>query len=221
MHRVTRRLRPAWWSLLRGGEPLSRSWGWERGTPVDRPYIEGFLRAHAADITGAVLEVKDDAYARRFGRDLASVDVVDIDPANPAATITADLAETGSLGDERFDCFVLTQTLHLVYDLRAALVNAHRSLRPGGVLLVTVPCISPIVPRHEAPGDYWRFTPDGCLPLFGAVFGAGQVEVRAMGGYRTALGFLAGMATRELPRGAYRRDDPQFPLVVGVRAVKA
>ena len=64
--------------------PLSK-WGFERGTPIDRWYIERFLDNHQECIGGRTLEVLEDLYASRLGA--ANVDVVDIDPSNPAATI--------------------------------------------------------------------------------------------------------------------------------------
>src|SRR5205085_959668 len=84
-------------AAMRPGRPASDSWGWDRGRPIDRLYIEGFLREHAADIHGRVLEVKDDEYARAFGRELDRVDVLDVDPANPVATLVADLASTDAV----------------------------------------------------------------------------------------------------------------------------
>src|SRR4051812_41158651 len=45
--------------------PIGGDFGWERGTPVDRHYIEGFIAQNAADIRGRVLEVGDDRYTRR------------------------------------------------------------------------------------------------------------------------------------------------------------
>ena len=56
-----------WWRPATPLEPVSRSFGFDRGTPVDRRYIEQFLARHAAAIRGDVLEVGDDGYTRRFG----------------------------------------------------------------------------------------------------------------------------------------------------------
>src|SRR6188474_1081890 len=84
--------RPAWMGTLRRVTPLSSEWGFERGTPVDRYYIERFLRRHSADIRGRVLEVKDSAYSEKFGTGVTQQDVLDINRDNPRATIIADLA---------------------------------------------------------------------------------------------------------------------------------
>ncbi|MBI3490875.1 MAG: glycosyltransferase, partial [Acidobacteria bacterium] len=80
------------WGDLRRVRPLSQYWGRDRGTPIDRYYVERFLGGHRADIRGRVLEVRHSEYTNQFGGDaVVARDVVDIDPASPAATITADL----------------------------------------------------------------------------------------------------------------------------------
>src|ERR1700687_4639306 len=52
---------------LRRVTPISRDFGFARGLPVDRFYIEHFLQQHAGDIKGRVLEIADNAYTVRFG----------------------------------------------------------------------------------------------------------------------------------------------------------
>ncbi len=217
-----RRLRhPAWLGTLRRVQPISAEWGYDRGTPVDRYYIEQFLAEHQADIHGRVLEVKNNDYTQRFGRDVAQSDVLDIDAANPRATLIADLTSAEALSSDQFDCFILTQTLQFIYDTRAALTHAQRLIRPGGVLLVTVPSISRIAPRYGLQTDYWRFTRASCAALFGEVFGAEQVTVCSYGNVLTGVAFLAGLAYEELtPRELETRDD-YFPLIIAVRAVKS
>ena len=97
---------------LRRTRPVSAYWGFDRGMPVDRVYIERFLERHAADIRGRVLEVEDAEYTRTCGGTrVTTSDVLDVDPANERATVVADLGEAGSLPPERFDCAIVTQTL--------------------------------------------------------------------------------------------------------------
>ena len=221
-----RRLRRRWRRLRRPGRlgaarrltPVSDSWGFDRGTPIDRFYIERFLLERGRDIRGSVLEVKDDEYARRFGRGVERVDVVDIDPANPRATIHADLADARQIADRSFDCFILTQTLHLIYDAEAVVRHAHRILRPGGVLLATVPVVSRLRDASGGSPDYWRFTPAACARMFGGVFGAPHVEVRGHGNVLAATAFLRGVAAEELRPSHLEHYDPAFPVVVAVRA---
>jgi SAM-dependent methyltransferase len=218
--RLRRVWRPAWLGTLRRTTPLSDGWGYDRGAPVDRYYIEQFLDDCRADIQGHVLEVHDANYTRRFGSAVATNDVLDIDGANPNATIIADLAAADEVVADRFDCFILTQTLHLIYDVRAAIEHAHRILRPGGVLLVTVPAVSKVVEEYGAQSDFWRFTAACCSALFGDVFGEEQIEVRSYGNVLTAIAFLAGMAQEELKRTELDDHDQRFPVIVAVRAMK-
>lgn len=216
--RIRRALRPAFFGSLRRTTPLSRSWGFDRGTPIDRYYIERFLGERQDDIRGRVLEVKDNAYTNRFGTAVSDCQVIDIDAANPHATIVADLTAADHVPSNQFDCFILTQTLHLIYDTRSAIRHAYRILRPGGVLLVTVPTLSRS--SKSAPGDYWRFTPDSCVSLFAEVFGGDNVRVTAPGNVLVSVAFLEGIAYEELKPRELEHDDAEFPIIVTVRAQK-
>jgi hypothetical protein len=218
--RLRRLSRPAWLGTLRRTTPLSDRYGYDRGTPVDRYYIERFLEEHRRHICGRVLEIKDSSYTDRYGSAVDRRDVLDIDPANPQATIISDLAAADSIPSDTFDCFMLTQTLQLIYDTRAAIFHAHRILRPGGVLLVTVPAVSRVVPGYGLKADYWRFTTASCEALFGEVFGATQVIVCPYGNVLTAIAFLTGMAYEELARRELDENDEYFPLIITVQAIK-
>lgn len=169
---------------------------------------------------GRVLEVKEPLYTARFGTGVERSDVIDLDASNPRATLVADLGAAGALPSDTFDCFILTQTLQLIYGTETAIRNAHRALRRNGVLLVTVPTVSRLAYPPERAPDYWRFTAAACSKLFGEIFGAEHVDVRARGNVLTCMAFLAGLAHEELRRHELDTDDPLFPLVVTVWAVK-
>ena len=204
--------------MLRRVEPLSK-WGADRGTPVDRWYIERFLERHRADIRGRVLEVRDAAYTSRFGTGVEAVDVLDVEPGNPLATITADLSAADAIAAETFDCFVLTQTLQYIADVEGALRHARRILKPGGVLLATVPGISRVDTGH-ADRDLWRFTPRACSLLFESSWPGDEVAVTAEGNVLAAAAFLYGVAAEELAAAKLAVRDPNYPVVVCVRAVR-
>jgi SAM-dependent methyltransferase len=220
MPALRRMRRPSSFGAL-GTAPLSTEWGFDRGTPIDRYYIERFLERYSADVRGRVLEVKSADYTRRFDRGVVRSDVLDIDPGNEQATIVADLTAADDVPAGQFDCFILTQTLQFIYDTRAAVSHAHRMLAPGGVLLVTLPVVARIAPRYGPETEFWRFTAASCRRLFGDVFGAANVEVETYGNVLVDMAFLQGAALEEIPREKLEVNDPFFPLIVTVRAVKA
>jgi hypothetical protein len=208
------RLHRARWGNLRRLEPFSAYYGFERGTPVDRFYIERFLARRAGDIRGRVLEVGQARYAHAFSGSAADdVELVDNDPSNPDATIVADLAEQGSLPAARFDCFILTQTLQLVGDLEAALENAWQALSSRGVLLVTMPGLTRADPEHTG-SDRWRVTAPGLDTVLARTCPDGRREVEAYGNLIAAVAFLMGLATEELEESELAVSDPHFSVVV-------
>jgi SAM-dependent methyltransferase len=206
-----RRRRPPRLGDLRRTTPIDPNWGFERGTPLDRVYVEEFVGAHAADIRGRVLEIAAPDYTARFGRGVERVDILMATEGNPQATIVGDL----------FDCVIVTQTLQFVYDVRAALATLYRILAPGGVLLATVPGITKISPpEDEQYGEWWHFTARSARRLAEEAFGAGNVEARSYGNVLTATGFLHGLAASDLTPDELASHDRLYEVIVGVRGVK-
>jgi SAM-dependent methyltransferase len=218
--RLVRRLRrPARVLLARRllrllDQPVSAHYGFDRGTPVDRRYIEGFLTAHAADVRGRVLEVKDTTYAERFGAGrITTLDVVDIDRDNPRATVVADLDDPAALPAAAYDCVVLTQVLQYL-DPEAALSGLYRALAPGGVLLLTVPCLC----RLEFPdGDLWRWSGAGLWVLLERVLPDAELSVESFGTLAGAVAFTMGVAAEEVDAGQLQPPDWRFPVMAGAR----
>lgn len=206
---------------IRSTKPLSRNWGYDRGKPIDRYYIEDFLARHASDVRGHVLEIQEDDYSRRFGGDrVTGQDILNIDASNPRATIVGDLADPGTLPPERFDCIILTQTLHLVFNMAAALANAHRALRPGGVLLITVPGITPLDRYEFLDGWYWSLTEPALQRLLSGPFDADDVTLETHGNLYAATAFLHAAAVEEVSRSKLDKFDRVYPVTISARAIK-
>jgi len=204
---------------ISSASPISRYWGYDRGTPIDRYYIEKFLAEHSSDVRGRVLEVQEDDYTRRFGgADVTASDVLNLDTSNPKATMIGDLADPKTLPSGKFDCIVLTQTLHLVFDMAAAVANVRKALKPGGIALVTVPGITRVEP---GPGYewHWSLTKDSLRRLLEASFDPAKIDVTSYGNLFAATAFLHGAAVQEVPKRKLDRFDSTYPVVVAARAV--
>jgi glycosyltransferase involved in cell wall biosynthesis/SAM-dependent methyltransferase len=205
---------------LRRIHPISGCFGFDRGRPVDRHYIEGFLARHADDVRGRVLEIGDDSYTRAFGGDrVSTADVLHVIPDFPGATFTGSLEDEGVLPEAAFDCIVLTQTLHIIYDIRAALASVASALRPGGVLLATVPGISQVDRDDWGSTWSWAITPYAFRRLLTDAFPDARIEVAGHGNVLAATAFLHGLADRELRPAELAHNDPAYPLLVTARVV--
>jgi SAM-dependent methyltransferase len=208
---------------LPGIEPLCRDFGKSRGTPIDRAYIHEYLWARRDDVRGRVLEVADSGYTDYLGEGAVThCDVLHVQAGDPWVTIVGDLATGEGVPTDAFDCIVLTQTLHLIYDVQAAVRTTYDALKPGGVVLATLPGISQVSQYdRQGWGDYWRFTADSARRLFADVFGDDRVEVVPYGNVLVASAFLYGYALEDLsPEEVGHRDD-DFHFLIGVRAQRA
>jgi SAM-dependent methyltransferase len=216
-----RRSRPPNLGDLRRTTPIDPNWGYERGQPIDRMYVERFLGANAADIRGRVLEIGAPDYTRKLGTGVEKVDVLHAKGGNPDATIVGDLTDAPHIPSDSFDCAILTQVLQYVYDVRAALQTLHRILAPGGVLLATVPGITKIsTADDDLWGEWWHYTARSLRRLGEEAFGEGNVEVATHGNVLTAAAFLYGLAPSDLRREELDAEDPLYEVILGLRAVK-
>ncbi len=202
---------------LRRTRPVASDFGYGRGGPVDRYYIEAFLEAHRDDVRGRVLEVGDDSYTRRFGGEqVDAADVLHVDAAS-GARFVGDLADGGFLPDDAFDCVVLTQTLHLIYDFEAALRTLRRVLAPGGVLLLTVPGISNTDPGEWGSTWHYSFTEHSLARMLGDAFPGFELTTRSYGNVLAAVAFLHGLSAVELTSAELDDHHVEYSLVHAAR----
>lgn len=145
-------------------------------------------------------------------------DVLHVQPGYPGATIIADLTSAENIDDDTFDCIILTQTLQLIYDLSAAVRTLKRIVKPGGVVLATVPGITHSGDINWHKSWFWSLTPASAQRLFGSEFGTDNVTVRAHGNVLSAAAFLYGLADHELTRKELDYADPAYIVTIGIRA---
>ena len=211
---------------LRGAHRVSTQFGFDRGQPIDRYYIERFLSSKSAAIRGRVLEVKNNDYTVKFGGSrVIQSDVLHPDPSWPEATMHANLTDPGAFESDIFDCVILTQTLHLIYDMRAVLRTMAKILKAEGTLLITAPCLSTFYHLNE-PGhlkldqDSWRMTSWSFGKLLGEFFPAHQIEVSAAGNLAANTAFLYGLAVEDLPSGVLNENDEDNEMILLAAATK-
>jgi len=209
---------------LRRLQPIDPDFGHSRGKIViDRYYIEQFLAAHAKDIQGRVLELGDNSYTIKFGgKRVTHSDVLHYTSGNPMATIVGDLTKADNIDSNTFDCIILTQTLQMIYDFRAAIRHIHRILKPDGVLLVTSHGTSKLcrILGEDQWGEYWRFTGQSSQIMFEEFFKSGNVKVSSYGNVLSAISFLEGLTASELTRQELDYHDRKYEVLIGVRAIK-
>lgn len=201
--------------------PFSTEFGYDRGGPIDRYYIENFLEKEAAHISGRVLEIGDNEYTLNYGgARVTQSDILHVDEKNPKATFVGDISDAPHVPANTFDALVLTQTLHLIYDFKAALRTCYRILKPGGVLLLTVPGITPIDHGEWKEIWYWSFTDKAMHKLMEETFPGGTCEVNTYGNVYAATSFLYGMGLPEVSKQKLDHNDPHYQVIVTVKAIK-
>lgn len=214
-------LHPFAWYNLRNLQPVSRLYGLDRGKSIDRYYIEEFLNQNRRFIKGYCLEVADDTYTKKFGaQKVKTSHILDINPKNKYATVISDLRKAKNIKSNTYDCLILTQVFQFIDDCPAAIKECHRILKKGGYLLVTLPAISRADVASGIDGDYWRFTTASAKYLFNPVFGVKNTSIKSHGNVLTGTAFWQGIAWEELKQKELSFNDPNFPLVITVRAKK-
>lgn len=221
MRRLKRLFKPVRWHNLRTKNPISRIFGLDRGTPVDRYYIEAFLRKNSDLIKGRVLEIGSAEYTRKFGSHVDKSEVLHFTEGNSEATLTGDLSKRETLPENFADCFICTQTFNFIYDYKKAVENTHFLLNRNGVALVTLAGVCQIS-RYDMErwGDFWRFTTASASRAFSDVFGESNIAVNSYGNVLSTISLLHGIAAEELTPGELDYMDPDYQTVITVIAKK-
>ncbi|MCX6800314.1 MAG: methyltransferase domain-containing protein, partial [Candidatus Falkowbacteria bacterium] len=206
---------------IRRIKPISSKFGLDRGTPIDRYYIEKFLNNNSSYIHGDVLEIANSDYSQKFGKDVNKFEVLHYDNSNPKATVIGDLTKLEDLPENFVDCFICTQTFNFIYDLRLAIQGARHLLKRNGVLLATVAGISQIS-RYDMDrwGDYWRFTTLSIKKIFEEEFGSGNVDIDFYGNCLAACSFLNGLSVEELTQQELDFKDENYQVLITITAIK-
>lgn len=197
-------------------KPLSRKFGFDRGTPIDRYWIEDFLGKNSKDIKGKCLEIESNYYTAKFALSkVTQSDILDCNKRN-RAVIHGNLKNlTNVIGDNTYDCIILTQVLGSIDEPKEAIGECFRILKKNGVLLLTSAAFSP---TYDQKNSFWRFTTASINYLLKKSFK--KIFVTSYGNVLTGQYFWAGVAQEELTKKELDYNDPNFPCLVAARACK-
>ncbi|KPK84754.1 MAG: hypothetical protein AMS27_09115 [Bacteroides sp. SM23_62_1] len=206
---------------MRNVRPVSQLFGVDRGQPVDRYYIEKFLNENKKYIQGTVVEIGDDTYARKYGMNITRQEILHLTSDNPRATIIGDLTNQKTLKNQIADCFICTQTLNFIYDVKSAIEGIYFMLKDKGCALVTVSGISQIS-RYDMErwGDFWRFTDKSISGIFSEVFGSENIQLHTYGNVLSSVALLEGISAEELSEDELLFNDNVYQVIIAVKAIK-
>lgn len=202
----------------RSVKPISTKYGYDRGNPVDRYFINQFFAEYSDDIKGKCLEVVDPKVINEFGGDkVTQADAIDLF-VTKQATVYGNLKDLkGVVKSNTYDCLIISQTIHVNDDYDSIIKECYRILKPGGVLLVTLPTLSP---TWNLQINMWRFSIESAKHVFSKYFNSKKLTVKSYGNQTGAIFFWSGFAIEEMTAAELKKNDPKMPLIIGVRAVK-
>lgn len=197
-------------------EPISRQFGTERGMPIDRFYIERFLENNKQFIKGDVLEIEDSMYTKQFGGEhVKTAIVMDVSSVGGNVTFQGNLETGVGIMDEIVDCFILTQTLMYIFDLKSAARNIGRLLKKGGKVLITCSGISQNSIRcMDDYGCYFNFNQEALLRIFEDETALCVIKKGSYGNVKTVTAHLNGLCCEDLKEDDFEVNDKYYPLIV-------
>lgn len=195
-------------------KPISKRFGRERGTPIDRIYIERFLEENQHKIHGTVMEVANSEYTETFGHNIEKSLILHVNGWGKGV-IKGNLETGEGIVENSVDCFICTQTMQFIYDIRKAVHNIYTLLKPGGVALLTAHCIAQIsLYDYHNWGEYWRFTDQSMRKIFAENFEDSAITVKTWGNMKTAIAYQYGLCAEDLKIKDFEYNDMQYPLLI-------
>lgn len=194
--------------------PLNRVFGFSRGTPIDRYYIECWLEDNRKLITGDVLEIAENTYTKRFGEEGVISHILHVNMGNDGF-IKGDLETGEGIIEDSMNCIILTQTLPFIYNIKNVISNLYNMLRENGCVLITTGGISQIS-RYDMDcwGHFWSFTTASFKRLIEeSDFGSNYV-MEVYGNVKSACALLYGIAAEEMKKEELDYYDEDYPVSI-------
>lgn len=200
--------------------PVSRRFGAEMGTPIDRIYIQKFLRENEECICGDIVEIGDLRYTREYGHDIHSAYAMHVDGWGNN-TIKGNLETGEGIVEATVDCLICTQTIQHISDTTACIKNIWKMLKPSGTALITNGFLTEIsLYSYKNWGEFWRFSDQGIKNWLEREFKAENISVCAYGNVKTAMAFFYGLCAEELSKEDFDINDQQYQITVCAKVIK-
>lgn len=195
-------------------KPLNREFGFPRGTPIDRYYIENWLEQNRERIRGDVLEIAENTYTKRFGAEGAESHILHVS-LEKDGFIKGNFETGEGITQESMDCIILTQTLPFIYDCKQVIANLYKMLRKGGTALVTTGGITQIS-RYDMDrwGHFWSFTTASLKRLIEESAFGKNYTMSVYGNVKTACALMYGVAAEELKPEELEYADADYPVSI-------
>lgn len=198
--------------------PRSVHFGFDRGTPIDRKYINDFLLSRKNLVRGRCLEIGAPEYCEMLGVPSFDTYVLGANVSAGSRNIPGDLSDISTLPTVKFDTFICTQTLNFIFDFPLAIENARKLINLGGSFIGTVSGVAQVsVYDAERWGDFYRFTPEAIAKHLHKHFAT--VDIVVYGNHYALMNYLTGHAFEDLkqPQEIWSSDQ-RFPMIVGFAA---
>lgn len=194
--------------------PLNREFGFSRGTPVDRYYVESWLDQNRELVRGDVLEIAEDTYTKRFGTEGAVSHILHVN-MEKEGVIKGNLETGEGIPQDAVDCIILTQTLPFIYDCKQVIANLYKMLRKDGTALVTTGGITQIS-RYDMDqwGHFWSFTTASLKRLIEESAFGGNYAMSVYGNVKAACALMYGLAAEELGEEELWYLDEDYPVSI-------
>lgn len=202
---------------------ISNDFGFSRGNPIDRYYIENFLKKNQNDFVGESLEFGTDFYLKKFNRGITSFNIFTSlkDKSKNKNLTKGDLTIVKNLPEEKYDLIVCTNVLNFIYDINLAIKGLHKMLKINGVCLVTIAGFSTHVSRYDMDrwGDYWRLSEKSAYKAFKKNNFIID-ECKSFGNVKLAIAQMNGFSVEDIKSEILNKIDNDYQMIITLRIRK-
>ena len=196
---------------------ISNDFGFGRGTPIDRMYIENFFKNQAGEISGVCLEFGDTSYIDEFGKSVSKKYVFNYSEESSKINniIMGDLTKLDTLSENSFDCILCINVLNFIYDLPSAVLGLKKLIKPNGKIIITMAGVSAHISRYDMDrwGDYWRLTDKAAMKLFKDA-GLNVDKIQTYGNPYACSAQINGYCMEDLSQEKIVTSHPDYQLLV-------